>query len=132
MHIEVYLGYKPEILKHPVITAVSKAAKELGTPAYLIGGYVRDLLLNRPSVDMDFVCEGSGIALAQAAAHLLKPYKEVHVFKSFGTAHFVENGLDCEFVGARKESYRAESRKPIVEDGSIADDQNRRDFTIMP
>lgn len=105
----------------------------MGVEAYVVGGYVRDSLLKRPSVDIDVVVLGSGIEVATEVATALDPNMHVKVFKNFGTAmfHFKgEKDWDVEFVGARKESYRLNSRKPIVEDGSIADDQKRRDFTI--
>ncbi|HSZ72340.1 MAG TPA: HD domain-containing protein [Cytophagaceae bacterium] len=113
-----------------VFGTVQQAADKLGISTYVIGGYVRDLIMNRPSKDIDIVCLGSGIQLAEEVASLLPDRPQVHVFKSFGTAMFNTEGLEVEFVGARKESYRSDSRKPIVEDGSIEDDQNRRDFTI--
>lgn len=97
---------------------------------YLVGGYVRDLILGRPSTDIDVVCVGDGIAFAKLFAEKCPKSSKVNVFKSFGTAQVVVDGFEVEFVGARKESYRADSRKPIVEDGTFADDQNRRDLTI--
>ncbi|MDB5271639.1 MAG: tRNA nucleotidyltransferase [Chitinophagaceae bacterium] len=114
----------------PVFGIIQQAADKLDVPAYVIGGYVRDMIMNRPSKDIDVVCLGSGIGLAEEVAALLPDKPPVHVFKSFGTAMFTTEGLEVEFVGARKESYRSESRKPIVENGSMEDDQNRRDFTI--
>lgn len=119
-----------EHLHHPVFKTVSRAAGEVGVSAYVVGGYVRDLILKRPSKDIDFVCVGSGIALAKKVAKLLGPEVKVNVFKNFGTAQIAFEDLELEFVGARKESYRADSRKPLVEDGSLEDDQRRRDFTI--
>lgn len=116
-------------LRHPAFKAAGALADEQGKKAYAIGGYVRDVLLDRPVKDIDIVVEGSGIELAQATAKRLKAGK-VTVFKRFGTAMFKYNDWEVEFVGARKESYRSDSRKPIVEDGSIEDDQKRRDFTI--
>lgn len=104
-------------------------AAEKGVEAYVIGGYVRDLLLHRPSKDIDIVVHGSGIELAKAAAEKLGNLT-VSVFKNFGTAMFRYKGMEIEFVGARKESYRSDSRKPIVEEGTLEDDQKRRDFTI--
>ncbi len=104
-------------------------AEKLGIEVYSIGGFVRDILLNRPCTDIDFVTNGQGIDLAQAVAKSLRAGK-VDVFKNFGTAHFKYQTWDLEFVSARKESYRKDSRKPIVEIGTLEDDQLRRDFTI--
>ncbi|MFT4525988.1 MAG: poly(A) polymerase [Bacteroidia bacterium] len=116
-------------IEGPVFKAVSNAAEGLGTTAFAIGGYVRDSILGRETKDIDIVTEGSGIALAKAVAKELGGVK-VTVFKRFGTAMLNYQGTDLEFVGARKESYSEDSRKPAVEDGSLEDDQNRRDFTI--
>lgn len=113
-----------------VFQLIGDTAKELGFPAYVVGGYVRDRLLARPSKDMDIVCVGSGIELAQNVAFKLLPRPRVTVYKRFGTAMIKHNGLEIEFVGARQESYRHDSRKPTVEAGTLEDDQNRRDFTI--
>ncbi len=115
-------------LSHKIFNILSETADELQLETFVIGGYVRDLFLRRPSKDIDIVSVGSGIALAQATAKKLGI--KVHVYKNFGTAQLKYNGIELEFVGARKESYRADSRKPIVEDGTLEDDQNRRDFTI--
>lgn len=117
-------------LSHPVFNAVSGAAADLNFETYAVGGYVRDQLLKRNCKDIDFVCVGSGIELAQKAAEKLDKNLHVNFFKNFGTAQFRYGDLDLEFVGARKESYQRDSRKPIVEDGTLEDDQNRRDFTI--
>lgn len=117
-------------LKHPVFKAIANAANALSLETYVVGGYVRDVLLKRTSKDMDFVCVGSGIALAEAVADQLGPRVKVNVFKNFGTAQIAFDDLDLEFVGARKESYQRDSRKPAVEDGTLEDDQKRRDFTI--
>ncbi len=113
-----------------IFELISKAAVELDYPAYVVGGYVRDRLLARPSKDMDIVCVGSGINLARAVAGRLRPIPRVTVFKRFGTAMLKHRDMEIEFVGARKESYRSDSRKPTVEEGTLEEDQNRRDFTI--
>jgi poly(A) polymerase len=117
-------------LESPIFKTVGTVADQLGMEAYVVGGYVRDILLKRPSKDIDFVCVGSGIQLAEGIAKALGPNVQVIVFKNFGTAQIRFEDLELEFVGARKESYRSDSRKPIVEDGSLEDDQKRRDFTI--
>lgn len=117
-------------LTHPVFQTVATAAKTMDVPAYVVGGYVRDIILKRTSKDIDFVCVGSGIDLARAVAKQLGRDANVTVFKNFGTAQIRIQDLELEFVGARKESYRSDSRKPIVEDGTLDDDQKRRDFTI--
>lgn len=106
------------------------AADSLGVPAYIVGGYVRDKILDRPTKDIDIVCVGSGIDLAHELAKRLNPKPHVSFFKNFGTAMLKHEGMEVEFVGARRESYQRDSRKPIVEDGTLEDDQNRRDFTI--
>ncbi|NJC28434.1 CCA tRNA nucleotidyltransferase [Neolewinella antarctica] len=113
-----------------IFEVISRAAAELGFPTYVVGGYVRDRLLARPSKDLDIVCVGSGIELAQRVGNALHPRSRVTVYKRFGTAALKHRDLEIEFVGARKESYRSDSRKPTVESGSLSDDQNRRDFTI--
>jgi len=109
---------------------ISRVAAELGFPAYVVGGYVRDRLLARSSKDMDIVCIGSGIELAESIADRLFPRPKVTVYSRFGTAMFIHKDMEIEFVGARRESYRKDSRKPQVEDGTLEDDQNRRDLTI--
>lgn len=110
---------------------ISKTAEDSGLSVYIVGGYVRDLLMKRAApTDIDFVTEGSGIALAQSVAAAIDPEIKVSVFKTYGTAMFRYQGLELEFVGARKESYNAESRNPSVEQGTLEDDQKRRDFTI--
>lgn len=122
---ENYASY----LSHPVFKVARKIVGQEKLEAYVIGGFVRDLLLDRPSKDIDIVVIGNGMDLAQKIADELR-VKKVSYFKSFGTAQFVYKDLEVEFVGARKESYNRDSRKPVVEDGSLQDDQNRRDFTI--
>ena len=109
---------------------IGETADELGMECYVVGGYVRDLFLQRPSVDVDVVVVGSGIAIAEALAAKLGKGAHLAVFRNFGTAQLKYRGQEIEFVGARKESYSHDSRKPIVEDGTLEDDQNRRDFTI--
>lgn len=115
-------------LEHSIFKTVGQVADEKNLRAYVVGGYVRDILLKRTSKDIDFLVIGSGIELAEHVANALQA--RVHVYKNFGTAQIPLEDLDIEFVGARKESYRSESRKPIVEDGTLEDDQQRRDFTI--
>jgi poly(A) polymerase len=114
-----------------VIRKVAAAAKSQGVETWLVGGFVRDKLLGRLTKDLDFVCVGDAITLAKEIAGQFKPLPKVDVFKNFGTAHMrLGDGMDLEFVGARKESYRSSSRKPDVSPGNIKDDQDRRDFTI--
>lgn len=113
-----------------LLATIAASAAELGYPCYLIGGFVRDKLLHRAVSDADIVCLGDGILLAQKVAAAFQPQPPVAVFKNFGTAQIKLPGFELEFVGARKESYRQDSRKPYVEAGTIEDDQNRRDFTI--
>lgn len=125
------MNFKEILAKDKIFEYVAAAGRELGYESYVVGGYVRDLLLKRPSKDIDFVCVGSGVKLAKQVAGLIEG-EEVNlaVFKNFGTAMLRHKDREIEFVGARKESYRRDSRKPIVEDGTLEDDQNRRDFTI--
>lgn len=115
-----------------IFSTVSKAGEKLNYPVYVVGGYVRDQLLGRTKKekDIDFVCVGSGIKFAKETAALLSPKIKVTIFKTYGTAMFKYQGVEYEFVGARKESYQKDSRNPLVEEGSLTDDQNRRDFTI--
>jgi poly(A) polymerase len=122
-----------QYLEYPVFKTLIEAVKDYGHPAYVVGGYVRDKILGRQTKDIDIVVIGSGIELAGVYAAKIGPRAGVKVFKNFGTAMVRfrdQEEWTVEFVGARKESYRADSRKPIVEDGSLKDDQNRRDFTI--
>ncbi|MHA8052529.1 CCA tRNA nucleotidyltransferase [Aquirufa sp. Wall-65K1] len=121
-----------EIIENPIFVKIGAAADRLGLDAYVIGGFVRDAILGRDSQkDIDVVCIGSGIALAEEVAREFNlPEHQVSVFKNFGTAMLKVDDWDLEFVGARKESYQRDSRKPVVEEGSLEDDQNRRDFTI--
>jgi len=117
-------------IQHPIFNIIAKAASELNIDAYVIGGFVRDVILERPCKDIDVVAVGSGIELAKAVAKKIGKNTKVTVFKNFGTAMLLYKDYEIEFVGARKESYDRGSRKPIVEDGTLEDDQNRRDFTI--
>ena len=117
-------------LNNPVLNLISKIAAENNTELYIVGGYVRDIILRRPSNDLDIVVVGNGIDFARKLASAIGGKTSVSVFKNFGTAMLSYNDFEIEFVGARKESYRRESRKPIVEDGTLQDDQLRRDFTI--
>ncbi len=119
-----------EILDKPVFHKISQAADNLGVDCYVVGGYVRDIFLQRPSNDIDVVVVGSGIKVAEELKRILGKKASVHVYRNFGTAQVKYHGTEVEFVGARKESYQRDSRKPIVEDGTLEDDQNRRDFTI--
>jgi poly(A) polymerase len=122
-----------QYIEKPVFKVISEAAGEMGAPAYVVGGYVRDIILGRESHDVDVVVVGSGIELAKRVAVKIGKGVKVNIFKNFGTAMIKVSGIsewELEFVGARKESYRRDSRKPVVEDGTLEDDQNRRDFTI--
>ncbi len=117
-------------LNHRIFPVLSELVTEENLQCFVIGGFVRDLLLNRPSKDIDIVVVGSGIELAKKVAHKLGKKGKIAIYRNFGTAMLRYDDLELEFVGARKESYRSDSRKPLVEDGSLEDDQNRRDFTI--
>ncbi|PKP15331.1 MAG: tRNA nucleotidyltransferase, partial [Bacteroidetes bacterium HGW-Bacteroidetes-23] len=120
-----------QALHNPIFKIISKAAQELGVETYVIGGFVRDFLLERDfKKDIDIVAIGSGIELALKVSELLPNKPKVQVFKTYGTAMLRFQEIDIEFVGARKESYHFESRNPVVENGTLKDDQNRRDFTI--
>lgn len=126
------MNFRDTLDKNPIFDRIAQEAQQLGMQAYVIGGFVRDLVMGRPSKDIDIVCIGSGITLARAVGQTLRTH--VSEFPSFGTAMLKTEHegqiWEVEFVGARKESYRSDSRKPIVEDGTLEDDQNRRDFTI--
>lgn len=127
MHTKFYTT----ALENPVFRTISEASKNLGLETYVIGGYVRDFILERgEGKDIDIVTVGSGIALAKEVSRLLPGKPKVSVFKTYGTAMLKSAGIELEFVGARKESYSNESRNPAVEEGTLEDDQNRRDFTI--
>ena len=119
-----------QLLDKDIFHKISETADRLGLECYVVGGYVRDLFLERPSNDIDVVVVGSGISMAEALKKQLGGRAHLSVFRNFGTAQVKYNGLEVEFVGARKESYSHDSRKPVVEDGTLEDDQNRRDFTI--
>ncbi len=124
------MNFSDTLNANPIFGRVAKAAQEMGVESYVIGGFVRDLILKRPSKDIDIVCVGSGIALAKKVAEGFERKVPVSYFKNFGTAMLKADDWEVEFVGARRESYQRDSRKPIVEDGTLEDDQNRRDFTI--
>ncbi len=117
-------------LSHPVFRRIGEAADSMGREVYVVGGYVRDIFLRRTSGDIDFVTVGSGIELAQEVARRLGKGARLSVFATYGTAQVKYNGLELEFVGARRESYSRDSRNPIVEDGTLDDDISRRDFTV--
>src|SRR5690554_4796213 len=124
------MNYK-QSLDNPIFKIISEAAQSLRLESYVIGGFVRDLILGRNhKKDIDIVAVGSGIALAEKVSELLPNKPKVQVFKNYGTAMLRYKDMDIEFVGARKESYNSDSRKPLVENGTLEDDQNRRDFTI--
>jgi len=113
-----------------IFEIVSDAGDRLGIPVYAIGGFVRDRIIGRPSKDIDIVCQGDGILLAQEVAGQFRPVARVNFFERFGTAMIKYEDIELEFVGARKESYSHDSRKPLVSPGTLQDDQLRRDFTI--
>ena len=117
-------------LQHNIFSEISNAADQMHLETYVIGGFVRDIYLNRKSKDIDIVTVGNGIELARKVAENLKNKPQVNIFKNFGTAMLKYKDLEIEFVGARKESYQSDSRNPVVENGTLEDDQNRRDFTI--
>ena len=128
--------YKPtqeelcRLLDTPIFHKISETADELGMECYVVGGYVRDIFLERPSTDIDVVVVGKGIEMARAFSKKLGRKAHLAVYANFGTAQVKYGNHEIEFVGARKESYSHDSRNPIVEDGTLEDDQNRRDFTI--
>ena len=124
------MNFKEQLIQYPILEIVAQASSKLGVDAYIIGGFVRDLILKRNSKDIDIVSIGSGIELAELVASQLGPDVHVSIYKTFGTAQIRQGDLEIEFVGARKESYHPDSRKPAVEDGTLQDDQNRRDFSI--
>ena len=119
-----------QILDKDIFHLIGDTADELNLDCYVVGGYVRDLFLERPSNDIDVVVVGSGIQVANALRKKMGRRAQISVFKNFGTAQVKYKGMEIEFVGARRESYSHDSRKPIVEDGTLEDDQNRRDFTV--
>lgn len=119
-----------QVLDKDIFRKISAAADKLGVECYVVGGYVRDIFLERPSNDIDVVVVGSGISVASELKQTLGRKARLTVFRNFGTAQVKFNDTEVEFVGARRESYSHDSRKPIVEDGTLEDDQNRRDFTI--
>lgn len=119
-----------EDLKNPIFKRIGEIADTMGREVYVVGGYVRDIFLERTSSDIDFVTVGSGIELAAKVAEALGRSKSLSVYANYGTAQIKAGDLELEFVGARRESYHRESRNPIVEDGTLEDDQNRRDFTV--
>ena len=124
------MNLKEKLAAHPIFERVAQVAAKEGLETYVVGGYVRDLILGRPSKDIDFTCVGSGIHLAQEVAKTFDFHVPLSVFKNFGTAMLKLDDWELEFVGARKESYRQDSRKPLVEDGTLLEDLERRDFTI--
>jgi poly(A) polymerase len=123
-----FMNYKDKLSSNPVFGSISEVAGT--TETYVVGGFVRDLIMKKKSKDIDVVCVGSGIDLAQKVARKISRKAHLSVYKNFGTAQVKADELEIEFVGARKESYKAHSRKPLVEDGTLEEDQLRRDFTI--
>ncbi|MDR2691692.1 MAG: CCA tRNA nucleotidyltransferase [Dysgonamonadaceae bacterium] len=128
--MEVNFNEIQKKLQGKIFEVITEEADKLQIETYIIGGYVRDIILHRPSEDIDVVCLGSGIQLARAVAGNLGRNARLFIFKNFGTAQVQYKGAEIEFVGARKESYNRDSRKPVVEDGTLEDDMQRRDFTI--
>lgn len=124
------MNFQEQLGAISVFNIVGQCADQLDLETYVVGGYVRDLLLKRPSKDVDFVAVGDGVALANSVAKTLGDKVHVTVYKNFGTAAIKFEDYELEFVGARKESYRNDSRKPNVSAGTLAEDQQRRDFTI--
>ena len=124
------MNFKEQLDQVDIFKRVGRIADEMGLETYVVGGYVRDLILKRPCKDIDFVCVGSGIALAEKVADSFTEHVPLSIFKNFGTANIRLDDWEVEFVGARRESYSHDSRKPVVEDGTLQEDQERRDFTI--
>ncbi|HVD98673.1 MAG TPA: HD domain-containing protein [Cytophagaceae bacterium] len=124
------MNFSDHLQQDKIFEILTESAAQLGLETYLVGGYVRDLILKRPCKDIDVVCVGSGIELAMQVAKNIGPDTHVSIFKNFGTAMLRYHNWEVEFVGARKESYDRKSRNPVVENGTLEDDQNRRDFTI--
>ena len=122
------MNFNNELIEYPFLRAASEIAKDIDIKIYIIGGFVRDLILNRNRDEIDFLVLGDGTGFAEKYADKLG-IKNISVFRNYGTAHFRYNNIDLEFVGARKESYSRDSRKPLVFTGSFLDDINRRDFT---
>ena len=127
---DITLEQMRQLLDVPIFHQIGQTADQLGVECYVVGGYVRDLFLERPSKDIDCLVVGSGIAVAEALGRRLGKGANVSVFRNFGTAQVKYHGIEVEFVGARRESYSHDSRKPVVEDGTLEDDLCRRDFTI--
>ena len=127
------MNFTETLESNPIFKLVSDSAKQLDIKAFVVGGFVRDLILKRPSKDIDIVCVGSGVELAELVAkNSGKDEVFLSVFKNFGTAQLKIDDWEVEFVGARRESYQRDSRKPIVEDGTLEDDQNREILPLMP